>query len=291
MEICPMTDQFDNNLKIIIKTTLLLFFLIFFSSCNVKEYNAKETTPKIQIQYNTSEITDCDYTFKLSKGRLYAKGQDFHNLLGEEEGAYYDDWICVVTESNIVHYEAVSGTIVYLTSDGCVYGFGNTEGGVLQTTENTYYTSPVLLFDNCKYVSLGIRFTLFIKNDDTLWFSGESKNGQGMTVKESILKPIKMINEKVQFVRAFGYSSAWIDKDLNLYLCGDNSYGQIGNGKIGCGFPTLFQDIVVSPHLALQNCVAFKADCIHKEVSAVTVYGERYSWGGDFGSLPTLQSE
>ena len=286
-----MIVQFGKNLKLIITSTLLLLFLIFFISCNIKTYCDKETTPKIQIQYNTSEIADCDYIFKLSKGCLYAKGLDFHNLLGKEEGIYYNDWICVVNDSNIIHYEAVNGTVVYLTSKGSVYGFGNAEGGILQTLEKAYYTTPILLFDNCKYVSLGIRFALFIRNDDTLWFSGESKNGQGMTVKESILKPIKMIKEKVQFAKAFGYNTAWIDENLDLYLCGDNSYGQIGNGKSGCGFPTMFKDIVTSPYLALSDCIIFNADSIHKEVSAKTIYGDQYSWGGDFGSLPIRQTK
>lgn len=270
---------------------LLLSFILLLTGCTNKEHSVEEAPPKVNIEYNISEIADCDYEFKLSEGRLYAKGRDFHNLLGKEEGAYYDEWISITNESNIIHYEAISGTVVYLTSDGYVYGFGNTEGGVLQTAENTYYTNPVMLLDNCKYVSLGVRFILFIKNDNTLWFSGESKNGQSTAVKESILKPIKMIDEKVQFAKAFGYSSAWIDENLNLYLCGDNSYGQIGNGENGCGFPTMFQDIVTSPYLALRNCIAFNADSVNKEVSAETVYGQQYSWGGDFGSLPTLQSE
>lgn len=287
-----MTVQFDNCPILMKKNFLFIVCLILLlSGCAQPELNDKETFSGVSIQYNTSEIADCNYEFKLSEGNLYVKGQDFHNLLGEEEGALYDEWIRITNESNIIHYEAVSGTVIYLTSDGCVYGFGNTEGGVLQTAENTYYTTPVLLLNNCKYASLGVRFILFIKDDHTLWFLGESKNGQSTMVKEAISKPIQMIDEKVQFAKAFGYTSAWIDENLDLYLCGDNSFGQIGNGQTGCGFPTMFQDIVTSPYLALSNCTAFNADSINKEVNAITVYVQQYSWGGDFGPLPILQSE
>lgn len=88
-------------------------------------------------------------------------------------------------------------------------------------------------------------------------------------------------------MKAFGYTSAWIDESYSLYLCGDNSYGQIGNGHDGTGLPTLYEDIVSEPFLALENCKEISVtDDYH--IRAKTRDGIIYSWGGKYGNIPQV---
>lgn len=96
---------------------------------------------------------------------------------------YYDNWVKIVDADNIIHLDAVSGTVIYLTNEGNLYGFGLLEGGVLQTQNisednlKNLITKPVLLFENCKFSSIGTRFVVAIKDDNSLWFWRASKNG------------------------------------------------------------------------------------------------------------------
>ena len=69
------------------------------------------------------------------------------------------------------------------------------------------------------------------------------------------------------------------------YICGDNSYGHIGNGHQGTGFPTLYKDIVSTPYLALKNCIKITTPN-ETSILAKTVDGATYAWGGEYGNTP-----
>lgn len=286
------------DIKLFVLLILFLFPVIFLTGC---EENAEgddpvtlapetQVVPQIQIEYNTSAL-DC-LNYEIKDGVLYAYGNDGFGFF-KEVLADIDEPIIVDEKNKVLHVEATGGVVMYLTADGDVFGFGFTEGGVLgepQKYTDEMIKEPKLLFSDCKYASLGDRFILFIKNDNSLWFLGESKNGQSTKVEDAYTEPIK-IRENVRFTKAFGYTSAWVDCDDNLYLCGDNSYGQIGNGKMGCGFPTLYRDIVSDPYLALANCDSLTIEMAMEGrtiVIAKTTYGSKYIWGGDYGPVPSM---
>ncbi len=235
------------------------------------------------FSYNTSAEWGGGF-FQIRDGILYAKGKDTNGLLGEDHTAYYDEWTAIrnVESTNIVHLEVCGGTLVYMTEDGDVFGMGSSEGVFAEeaysaTDDRAYVRVPRLLMEDCKYASLGTGFVLLLKNDGTLWFTGASKNGQGATVSARIEKPIQ-IAENIVFTKAFGYTSSWITESGALYLCGDNSYGQIGNGEGGSGFPTLYQDIVATPYRALTDCIGFSVDGT-SAVKATTADGTVHTWG------------
>lgn len=279
--------------------SLLLLFTIVFSmvGCQNTTPQGPVDTKEIEITYNTlSEWGGGEY--QIIDGELYCRYENSLGLLGEDVFAYYKEWTKTnINADNIIHLEVYSEILLYLTNDGKVYVLGNVEelGRVngLDDTQHDYITTPVLLFEDCKFASLGIRFALFLKNDNTLWFVGESLNGQSTQVKEVVLEPSK-IADNVLFAKAFGYTSSWIDSEYNLYLCGDNSYGQIGNGKMGCGFPTMFKDIVEEPFCALKGCACFSVEQGYNGILSVyaeTEKGESYAWGGEYGATPVLTNE
>lgn len=279
---------------IIISVNILILTLL--SGCNNKK-SEEIYVPKYEIKYNTS-ADDCDMHYEIISGSIYASGTDSLGLFGESFTEYSEP-IEIVKANNIIHIEALSGAVMYLTSNGEVYSFGYDESGYIipdTKTEDGLFEitrKPQLIMKDCSYASLGANFMLLLKNDNTLWFVGKSTHGQSTDIEELIKEPV-LIKYNVKFARAMQYTTAWIDNDNKLYLCGDNSYGQIGNGETGCGFPTKFKDIVKAPYLALENCAEFNYEsvsngtCNEIVVYATSLSGEKYAWGGEYGPTPDL---
>lgn len=256
------------------------------NSANIDNLQNKNDAPftdlfeySVYDSYNGAE-------YKIFDGTLYGRGMNYDEFFGDDE--FYKEWVKLADDA--VHLEATNGVVMYLASDGNVYGMGAAQGGVLQTDVNDALTEPVLLFEDCKYFSLGARFAIAIKNDNSLWFWGESRNGQGTRVEDAIFEPVK-IADKVKTAKAFFYNSFWIDENDNLYICGDNSYGQLGNGQDNNANPLYFNHNVEEPYLALKNCSEFSASKDCNIVSAKTKDGKEFIWGELHGGTPTIKSE
>lgn len=241
----------------------------------------------ISTTYSTY-AKDFDAEFKIDNSTLFGRGQNSYGLFGQNIPDVYEEWVQITDIKDIIHVEAMSGTIIFLTETGCVYAMGNSEGlfseGDTSIAGLPIISSPRLVSEECVYASLGVRFLLLLKSDHTLWFLGESKNGQSTKVEASVSVPTQIAKD-ILLIKAFGYTSAWVDSTYSLYICGDNSYGQIGNGHQGTGFPTLYEDIVSNPHLALKNCIKI-ATTDEKSIFAETVDGTTYAWGGKYGNAP-----
>lgn len=229
-----------------------------------------------------------DSEYKIDNGTLFGRGTNSLGLFGQNTSDVYEEWVQITDIPDIIHVETMNGTIIFLTETGCVYAMGNSEGlfseGDISIAGLSIISSPRLVSENCVYASLGIRFLLLLKPDHTLWFLGESKNGQSTKVEASISVPTQIAKD-ILLIKAFGYTSAWVDSTYSLYMCGDNSYGQIGNGHQGTGFPTLYEDIVSTPYLALNNCIRI-ATTNETSILAETVDGTTYAWGGEYGNTP-----
>ena len=284
-------------MKRFISTVLLLIFILALTGCN----NQNDKTDNITIETSDSDVTevpitdgtevpvidDCGRIYKLENNVLYGKGENYEGILGEKE--YYNEWIKIAEDVKM--FDAYASVLLYLTTDGEVYGLGKKSGGVLQTRtdpldEYEKAVEPVFLFDDCKNISLGCRFVLAQKNDDSVWFWGESLNGQSTKIVDQIITPIK-IAPKAKMMKAIMYTTAWIDTDNTLYMCGDNSRGQIGNGKKGTGFPTMQKDIFENPYPVLENCVNVYCSEDRHYVYADTEDGSTYVWGGNKYTKPT----
>lgn len=227
--------------------------------------------------------------YQIDNSTLFGRGKNSLGLFGENTSDIYEEWVQITDITNIVHVEAVGATIMFLTESGCVYILGLPEGLFSEGENNSVISSPMLVSEDCVYASLGIRFLLLLKSDHTLWFLGESKHGQSTKIEDIVSVPTQIAKD-ILFIKAFGYTAAWIDSTYSLYMCGDNSYGQIGNGRQGTGFPTLYEDIVSTPYLALKNCIRIstpsETSVLDTSILAETVDGTIYAWGGEYGNVP-----
>ena len=282
--------------KCLYSIVVLLILAILLSGCGAPsskpdpEENINTPVGELPIlsMYNQHSI-DFQAEYEIVDGILYGRGYNYNMILGDDDDRFYDANVKIA--ENVVHIEALNGSLLYLTSDGKVYALGSKQIGVLQmlVDDKSFYEEPELLFENCAYFSLGTSFMLAIKNDNSLWFLGESLNGQSGAIVEYISEPIK-IADKVKLAKAFGYTSAWIDDRGDLYLCGDDSRNQIGNGgEKGSGFP-FERDIVETPYRALGNCVSFTVTD-NTVIYAKTADGAKYMWGNHHSTSPTLKSK
>ena len=268
---------------------LLLIFIFSLTGCN-RQDNQTEYTTTESSHFEVTEVSivdDYGRMYKLENNALYGKGENYEGILGSE--VYYNDWIKIA--DNVKMFEAYASVLIYLTTDGKVYGLGSKGGGVLQMKpdpldEYEKQTKPVLLFDDCKKISLGCRFVLAQKNDDSVWFWGESVNGQSTQIVDQIITPIKIV-EEAKMIKAIMYTTAWIDSNNTLYMCGDNSRAQIGNGIKGSGFPTLQRDVYENPYPTIQKCVNVYCSEDRHYVYADTEDGSTYVWGGNKYTKPT----
>lgn len=285
-------------MKKIISIVLLLIIVLTFVGCNDQNNKTDNTTAEStglnSTEASVSDVTEVNFIdvegrlFKLENNVIYGKGNNWERIFGEKD--YYDEWVKIA--ENVKKFDYFASVLIYLTTDGKVYGLGDKYSGVLQTRTDPLAfgeemaDKPVFLFDNCKDISLGCRFVLAQKNDDSVWFWGESLNGQSKQIVDQIITPIEIVS-KAKKIKAIMYTSAWIDENNTLYMCGDNSKAQIGNGKKGTGFPTLCEDIFEDPYPVLENCVNVYCSEDRYYVYADTMDGLTYIWGGNEYTTPT----
>ena len=276
---------------------IALCLLLFLTGCSGKSALPE---PALQESLPVSDTTDesieqtevvfgdiLDTHYKLENRVLYGKGENSFQTIGSD--AFYNDWVEIA--SNVAAFDYNPSVLLYLTTDGQVFGKGLMEGGIMQieTDDNNStlcLAQPALLFSDAAEISLGARFALARKADGTVWFWGESKNGQSTEVADQILSPIQIAEDAIT-IKAFLYNSAWIDKEHTLYICGDNSFGQIGNGEQGNGFPTTFKSNVPEPYAVLENALNVWTTEDRQTVFASTQDGTSYTWGGNQYTVPT----
>ena len=129
-------------------------------------------------------------------------------------------------------------TISILTSDKEMFYTGNNEfyqfgngnnDNVYNFTKNDNNINVKSIF------SIGMGKTLFIVDDeDNLWTCGYNVEGQcGIGSNESEIRnwtKVNTFNKNVKYIISGGFTSYLVDKSDNLWVTGNNAYGQCGDG-------------------------------------------------------------
>ena len=171
-------------------------------------------------------------------GNLWAWGDNGSGQLGD--GTTEDKTTPVQIKAGTTFKAISTGDRHSLAIDeaGNLWSWGNNQNGKLGdgTTENK--TTPIQIKEGTKFkaISAGSNYSLAIDEAGNLWAWGDNSYGQiGNGSAEGIITtPVQIKNETTfQEIAVGNDHSLALDTEGNLWVCGSNSYAQIGNVNAG----------------------------------------------------------
>ncbi|MCX4340330.1 MAG: penicillin-binding transpeptidase domain-containing protein [Lachnospiraceae bacterium] len=278
---------------------------------------AAEITQAKKYPVSTNEyqtkFQDYSNTYEIKDGYLYGSGQNTSGQLGIGEISSTDfNAQDILIADNIIHMDACGETLVYLNVNHELYGVGNNGSGQLgqpiekqdKRTDIAYdayhqccITKPVLIMDHVKYAAVGGGYIMILSEDGTLYTMGDNLNGQlgngtarpvvnaFYTKKEHHYssEPVPLMDD-IAFIAADHVTAAAISKKGDLWVWGDNSFGEIGNIRRGNGMPSVSTDVVSEPYLVLKKIKSVRFE--DNTVYAVDFQDQEYCWGKNATAYP-----
>jgi alpha-tubulin suppressor-like RCC1 family protein len=126
---------------------------------------------------------------------------------------------------------------LFLKGDGSLWGMGfNGEGelgdGTYGGMDNSTNRPEQIVSSNVTAIAAGFAFSLFLKNDGSLWGMGYNDYGQlGLSDLISYTnRPVQIVASNVTAVAAGWSHTLFLQSDGSLWTMGQNLYGQLGDG-------------------------------------------------------------
>jgi alpha-tubulin suppressor-like RCC1 family protein len=197
--------------------------------------NNRDIPTKVDID-NVKKVSAGDnYTMFLKEdGTVWATGRNNNGQLGTGDTNNRD----IPTKTNIENVKQVSAGgyhTIFLKEDGTVWATGDNGSGQLglgDSGDKADRNIPMKVdIDNVKQVLAGGGNTIFLKEDGTVWATGNNGNGQlgfGDIYKVNI--PTKVDIENVKQISIGGRHTIFLKEDGTVWATGYNGYGQLGLG-------------------------------------------------------------
>ena len=146
----------------------------------------------------------------------------------------------------MVDFSAGLNHSLFLKNDGTVWTTGGNGDGQLGDGTNYHRRSPVQVkeangssFDNVTKISAGPSHSLFLKNDGTVWATGNNAYGQlGDGTQENRTNPVQVLNQDgsifldVVEIEALNARSIFLKSDGTVWSVGHGQFGQNGDGTL-----------------------------------------------------------
>lgn len=213
-----------------------------------------------------------------SDGTVWAWGANYYNQLGDGATDTRRSPVQITGLSGVVAIDAGFYFGVALKADGTVWAWGQNNYGQLGSnytpaSASTPVRSGTIV--NVSAIAAGDYHVLALKADGGVVAWGRGYEGQlgdnNITHSRGVAGPVTIPAGSYIAIAAGQNSSAALKSDGTLYVWGNNSYGQVGNGAtanvVGLPYavPSLFANIVAMS--AGQHAVAINS------------LGQLYSWG------------
>ena len=182
---------------------------------------------------NVSSIVCGGYNYSIAlknDGTIWGCGYNSGQLGGS--GAKY-----TFTQLDITDVKQVAcgyAHTIVLKNDGTLWGTGNADAGQLgigyQNSGKTVFTQITTNVDNIKEVICGGYCTFIIKNDDTLWVTGQNYGnlGTGDTGQKNNFMQVTTNVNDIKQVAAGSKHTMLLKNDGTLWAVGYDGYGQLG---------------------------------------------------------------
>ncbi len=207
--------------------------------------------------------------FIKSDGSLWGMGNNQYGELGLSIVPFeYSNRPAMIMASNVTAIAAGRdivnavnyGHSLFLQSDGSLWGMGWTGYGALGTGTNytsSFFFPPFqIVASNVTAIAAGNCYSLFLKNDGSLWAMGLNNYGQlGDGTYNNTNLPEMVVSNNVIAMSGGGYHSLFLKSDGSLWAMGNNQYGQLGDGTYN---NTNLPEMIVS-----SNVVAIAAGFDH----------------------------
>jgi alpha-tubulin suppressor-like RCC1 family protein len=219
-----------------------------------------------------------------SNGSVFAWGQNNYGQLGDGTTTNRLLPVQIPSLNGIVAISAGATHALALRFDGKVYAWGRNHLGQLGDGTQTDRLIPVkvLYLDNAVSIAAGANHSLAVHQDGSAYAWGNGEDGQlcdyasGSGYFSPIISQIAGIVGSVS-VAAGTSHSLLLDVHGTAWACGDNLYGQLGNGST----TDSSQPVIVAN---LSNAARIAAG--GNTSAALNTSGAMYAWGrNDYGQL------
>ena len=237
----------------------------------------------VQVAGNVEMVKMTNYnTAALAgNGDLYIWGNNNYGQLGN--GTTTKKYTPTKVMSDVKTFELREDYAAAIKENGDLYtwGYASALGNGISSYDNNL--RPYKIMSDVAKVVLYDSYNAALKNNGDLYMWGSNGSGQignGTTktqkVAEKILSDVKDV---VLLGGSSNRSTAAIKNNGDLYMWGENSLGQVGNGT---------NEDQLKPVKILSDVVSVHADPGGAYVAAITEKGDLYMWGdNEWGQLGT----
>jgi alpha-tubulin suppressor-like RCC1 family protein len=140
--------------------------------------------------------------------------------------------------SGVRELTAGNNSVLFVKNDGTLWAAGYNYYGELGFGDNnnrSSFNQVTSAGQNVKAVAAGVRHTVILKNDNTVWASGYNFAGQlglGNQVDTNAFTQVSGIRDVTQ-IAAGNYHTVILRSDGTVWTAGENFYGQLGRSSDG----------------------------------------------------------
>ena len=243
------TKDVNNNIFVNSKHTPPTDYEMYYSKVYASGYNnryqlmngnASQQTTAQEI-LNSYDVLAMDMgheysVFVTRDHKVYSIGYNNYGQLGVGDTTQRNVVTQVNISEDVVDVKCGYAHTIFLTKEGKVFGCGYNGNGHLGLNNTTQQNSPVQLIPDYKIISIEAHYygAFFVTEDFKVYSCGHNNYGQlgdGTATQRNypVLVHIDEPVEKVRATRSSNGTTMFLTKYGNVYGCGYNGHGQIGD--------------------------------------------------------------